>query len=187
MTGPDPADGRQGRPEGAGGGQVSFPKAALLVVVAVVVGVLLLHAATSSPSHTGSGSTSATTTTTTAGHGTTTTTTTTIPPSKDVKVLVANGSPTTGAAGYFTSKVTSAGWGTLPATDASSSSISTSAVYYASGQQAAATAIAALLGLKPSAVQPLSTSVPVTGTTGADVVVVIGSDLSSQATTTTTG
>ena len=101
-------------------------------------------------------------------------------------MLVANGSSTTGAAGFFTTKLSANGWGTLTATD-TSTPVSGSAVYYASGQQGPATAIAASLGLKPSVVQPLTTSVPVSGTTGADVVVVVGPDLSSQVTTTTTG
>ena len=130
---------------------------------------------------TAAGVTTTTKGSTTKGHGHTTTTTTT-PPSQAVKVLVANGSSTTGAAGFFTTKLSSAGWGTLTATD-TSTPVSGSAVYYASGQQGPATAIAASLGLKPSVVQPLTTSVPVSGTTGADVVVVIGPDLSSQVTT----
>jgi hypothetical protein len=54
-------------------------------------------------------------------------------------------------------------------------------VYYAAGQQASATVIAGTLGLKPTAVQPLTTAVPVTGASGVDVVVVIGADLASQA------
>ncbi|HEX3947552.1 MAG TPA: LytR C-terminal domain-containing protein [Acidimicrobiales bacterium] len=160
---------------------MSFPKAAVLIVVAVVLGIVLLHAATSSPSNGSVGPATTTTSTTTPGQRSTTTTTTTTPPSQDVKVMVANGSSTTGAAGFFTTKLGSAGWGTLTATD-TSTPVSASAVYYAAGQQAPATAIAGTLGLKPSVVQPLTTSVPVTGTTGADVVVVIGPDLSSQVT-----
>jgi hypothetical protein len=53
----------------------------------------------------------------------------------------------------------------------------TSSVYYAAGQQEAAAAIATTLGIKPTAVMPLTTSVPVAGASGDDVVVVIGSDL----------
>lgn len=156
------------------------------MVVAIVVGILLLRATTGTPAN-GSAATATTTTTTAAGQGTGhggTTTTTTAPPNKNVKVLVANGSSTTGAAGFFTSKLTADGWGTLTATDASTT-VNASAVYYASGQQSPAETIAAELGLKPSVVQPLTTSVPVPDTTGADVVVVVGPDLSSQVTTTT--
>jgi hypothetical protein len=58
----------------------------------------------------------------------------------------------------------------------------TSSVYYAAGQQEAAAAIAAELGIKPAAVVPLTSAVPVTGVSGIDVVVVIGSDLVPSAT-----
>ena len=51
------------------------------------------------------------------------------------------------------------------------------AVYYAAGQQESAASIATTLGLKPTAVVPLTTAVPVTGVSGDDVVVVVGSDL----------
>jgi hypothetical protein len=57
----------------------------------------------------------------------------------------------------------------------------TSSVYYAPGEQAAAQAIAARLGILASAVQPLGVTTPVGGTTGADVVVVIGDDLAAKA------
>ena len=50
----------------------------------------------------------------------------------------------------------------------------------AAGQQASATAIAAALGIKPTAVLPLTAAVPVTGATGNDVVV-IGTDLAAAA------
>ena len=53
-------------------------------------------------------------------------------------------------------------------------------VYYAAGEQGAASSIAASLGIKPTAVLPLTSSVPVSGTTGVDVVVVIGPDLAGQ-------
>ena len=55
-------------------------------------------------------------------------------------------------------------------------------MYYAAGQQAAATSIATTLGLKPTVVVPLTTSVPVAGVSGDDVVVVVGSDLVPAAT-----
>ena len=61
----------------------------------------------------------------------------------------------------------------------------TSAVYYVAGQQAAAQTIASSIGVKQSEVLPLTTSVPVNGVTGTDVVVVIGQDLASTTTTTT--
>ena len=70
------------------------------------------------------------------------------------------------------------GWALKPPLNATSQ-VATSSVYYAAGQQQAAAAIATELKLKPSAVHPLTTSVPVTGASGNDVVVVIGADLAA--------
>jgi hypothetical protein len=50
-------------------------------------------------------------------------------------------------------------------------------VYYATGQQAAAAQVANAIGVKPNQVLPMTSSVPVNGATGTDVVVVIGQDL----------
>jgi hypothetical protein len=83
-------------------------------------------------------------------------------------------------AAHFTAVLAAQGWAMQTAADAATTEAA-SAVYYAAGQQASATTIATTLGLKPTAVQPLTTSVPVTGASGVDVVVVIGADLASQA------
>ena len=66
-----------------------------------------------------------------------------------------------------------------------STSESVSAVYYATGMQQPAASIATTIGVKPTQVLQLTTSAPVTGVTGVDVVVVIGQDLASTATSTT--
>ena len=58
-----------------------------------------------------------------------------------------------------------AGVGRKAATDAATTE-ATSSVYYAAGQQEAAASIATTLGLKPAAVVPLTTAVPVTGASG---------------------
>jgi hypothetical protein len=108
-----------------------------------------------------------------------TTTTTTVAHSS-VSVVVANATETNGLAAHFTAVLAAQGWAMQTAADAATTEAS-SAVYYAAGQQASATTIATTLGLKPTAVQPLTTSVPVTGASGVDVVVVIGADLASQA------
>lgn len=197
MPGPvgdeDGGDRGTNRPGGLGD-RISLPKAIALVVVAVVVGVLALHVAT----NTGTPASSAAATTTTTAHGTTTTTahgatttpahrttTTTTAPNPAVTLLVANGTSVPDAATFFSTKLHAAGWNTLPPAD-TTSAVSTSAVYYAAGQQKPAAALATSLGLKPAAVQALTTAVPVSGTTGADLVLVLGSELANQATTTTT-
>jgi hypothetical protein len=100
-------------------------------------------------------------------------------PSTTVKVLVANASQTNGIAAYYSGKLSSAGWGTLTPVTATTAETS-STVYYASGQEADALAVAAALGLPSSAVQPLGGRVPVVGITQADIVVVAGDDLAAK-------
>lgn len=186
MTARPPAHG--GGPDarggnGAGGGN-GAAKAVVLAVVGVVLGVLLLQAGQGHPSGSATSPPTSSTTTTVPVKGTTTTTTAAAP-SQAVKVLVANASNTDGVAAYYTSKLSGAGWGTLTPTTATTE-VTTSAVYYASGQQAAATAIAKTLGLDASVVQALGTQTPVQDTTGADVVVVVGNDLAAQMAPSTT-
>jgi hypothetical protein len=127
----------------------------------------------------------ASTSTTQAAHSTTTehakkpnSTTTTIPKSQ-VKVQVANGTATAGVATQLTNTLQTAGWNTLPPVNATSSA-STSVVYYAANRKWAAQEIASELKLASSAVQPLTTSVPVPGAAGDDVIVLIGPDLASS-------
>lgn len=176
---------RQQEPDGRGG--LSYPKAIAILVVAVVLGVYLLSLGGRGPV-TATGASSSTSTTAPPGSTTSTTAAAGAKASAAVKVLVANASHTNGVAGYYTSKVAAAGWGTLTPLTANTAE-STSSVYYAAGQQANATAVATLLGVPASAVQPLGATVPVSGTTGAAVVVVVGSDLAAQvpATSTTAG
>jgi hypothetical protein len=118
-------------------------------------------------------------TTTTARGATTTTTTTTTVPHASVKVLVANGTSTPHAAQHFTDQLSGQGWATAPAAN-TTSPVNTSAVYYATGEQAAANEVASELKISQSAVGPLTSSVPVALPGGVGVVVVIGTDLASQ-------
>jgi hypothetical protein len=128
--------------------------------------------------------TAATTTTTKAGHkGKATTTTTTAPPSATT-VVVANGTSVNGLAAHYSALIGAGGWTMKTPIDAATS-VPTSAVYYAAGQQQQAGSIATTIGVKPAAVLPITTATPVTGATGVDVVVVIGADLASTTTTTT--
>jgi len=96
-----------------------------------------------------------------------------------IHVLVANGTLTNGAAAHFTQMLQAQGWSTSTPTNTTSQA-STSAVYYAPTKQAAAALIASGLGVKASAVQPLTAAAPVVTTTGIDVLVVIGPDLAGQ-------
>src|ERR1019366_6915910 len=111
-------------------------------------------------------------------------TTTTALPHASVKVLVANGTQQSGAAAHLTQVLQAQGW-SMSTPINTTSQASTTTVYYAPTKQPEAALIASELGVNPSAVQPLTVTAPVTGTTGIDVVVVIGPDLASRAGTLT--
>jgi|HubBroStandDraft_1064217.scaffolds.fasta_scaffold155622_1 hypothetical protein len=166
-------------------------RAAVIVVVAVALGVVLLQVGTRAPAGFSIPKVPVTTLplglpTTTVHGGTSTTqaksttTTTAALVRSNVKVLVANGSLVSGVASSYTTLLAHQGWGTLTAVTATAR-VATSSVYYAPGQQVAAADIASTLALAPAAVQALSASVPVPGTAGADVVVLIGADLATKA------
>jgi hypothetical protein len=93
-----------------------------------------------------------------------------------VSVVVANGTNTAGLAAHFSSILGGSGWAMKTPANTSTPQ-TTSAVYYASGQQAAASEVASAIGVKKSQVLPMTSSVPVNAVTGTDVVVVIGQDL----------
>jgi hypothetical protein len=151
------------------------------VLVIFVVAAIALVAVGTRPSVSGVAATTTTTTTTTTNHsGTTSTTTTTTVPHSSVSVQVANATGAGAVAAHYSSVLSAQGWATKPPANATTT-VPTSSVYYAAGQQASAAAIAAALGIKSTAVLPLTASVPVTGATGNDVVVVIGTDLAAAA------
>jgi hypothetical protein len=158
-------------------------RAVLLLVVFVVLGVVLLQAFSRSPGVVVGAP--VTTTTTTAPRATTTTTTA---PHSATTVVVANATDVNGMAKQFSEQLTAQQWAVgTPVTAASQ--VPTSTIYYATGEQQQALEIANELGLKPDQVAALNSSVPVPSTsiTGTDVVVVIGQDLTTAATTTTAG
>jgi hypothetical protein len=111
-------------------------------------------------------------------------TTTTTLPHASIKVLVANGTQTNGAAAHVTQVLQAQGWSMSTPTN-STSQASATTVYYAPTRQPEAALIASELGVNLSAVRPLTVTAPVAGTTGIDVVVVIGPDLASRAGTLT--
>ncbi len=98
--------------------------------------------------------------------------------------MVANGTSVNGLAAHYSTVIGAGGWTMKTPIDAATS-VPTSAVYYAAGQQQQAGSIASTIGVKPAQVLPITTATPVTGATGVDVVVVIGADLASTTTTTT--
>ncbi len=201
------ARGAQPQPPRGGGPESppawSLGKAIGVAVVAVALGAYLValgggpHSPASAASHAASTSAPAKPTTSqpTTSQPTTSQPPTTKPPttsstpsgasstarpSGTVKVLVANASQTNGVAAYYSGKLAAAGWGTLTPTTATTAEAS-SAIYYATGQQQDALAIAAALGIPSSSVHPLASSiVPVLSATQADVVVVAGNDLAAK-------
>ncbi len=156
---------------------------AFIVIVAFGVStVLLLGVIHPVAVKSASGSVVATPTTTTQpAHPATTTT---APPSR-VPVLVANASGVPGAAATVTSRLQVGGWNMLPPVNASTK-VPTSHVYYLAGQQQVADALASSLHLPTSVVVPYTTAAPITTIGSAEVVVVVGPDLATPSTPTTT-
>jgi hypothetical protein len=93
---------------------------------------------------------------------------------------VANATETNGLAEHYSVILGAQGWAMKTPVDASTT-VATSSVYYAAGQQESAASIATTLGVTPAEVLPLTAAVPVAGATGTDVVVVVGADLAAKA------
>jgi hypothetical protein len=180
------------RRAGPGGGRASgssLARGVALIVLGVVVGVVVLHSlGSSSPPAASTSQVSApapsappapSTAPTTAPARTTTTTASPLRPPSQVLTQVANGTSVSGLAGRITSALQQAGYNVLSPADATSQ-VSSSAVYYTPGYAREAAAVASFLGLPSSVVQPYSSSVPISSTRGAEVIVIAGNDLARQ-------
>ncbi len=154
------------------------PVRALLVLAVFVVAVVTLVAVGTRPEVSGVAF-SAVTTTTVSSHQHQTTTTTTVAKAS-VSVIVANATNSNGLAAHYSTLLGGDGWQMKTPTDAATT-VAQSMVYYAAGQEAAASEIATALGLQAKAVAPLTSVVPVAGVSGVDVVVVVGADLVTAA------
>ena len=158
----------------------------LLTAAAVALGIGILASVSKGAGPAASTPTAAvgTTTTTTAAPAagsTTTTTTASNQPThtaSSVKILVANGTTTPGLAGKLKNKLTADGYDLLAPTNTSTAARA-SAVYYATGYQGDAQAVAAAAGLPASAVQVMPAQAPVSSTSGAQIILVIGPDLAT--------
>lgn len=154
-------------------------RGALLLAVAVVLGVLLLNAADDTPTRVGAGRDKG------DGDATTTTTqpvptTVAVRPPREVKVLTANGTNVSGAAGKVSGGLRNLGYNVLAPTDAKSAEVSS--VYFTPGFEREAQAVAQALQLPPTAAKPLPKPAPVTDVRGANVLVVVGPDVAAKAT-----
>ena len=91
-------------------------------------------------------------------------------------VVVANATSTNGLAAHYSTVIGAGGWTMQTPMDASTIE-TTSAVYYATGQQQPAASIATAIGVQAGPGTARHAATPVSGVTGVDVVVVIGADL----------
>ncbi len=180
----EPPQDRGGSEGGSGGHRTTpgiAPVRALIVLAIFVVAAVALVAVGTRPTVSGEAATTSTTPTTVAHNKAPppTTTTTTVPHSA-VSVVVANATQTNGLAEHYSVILGAQGWAMKTPLDASTT-VATSSVYYAAGEQESAASIATTLGVAPAEVLPLTAAVPVAGATGTDVVVVVGADLAAKA------
>jgi hypothetical protein len=158
----------------------------VLLIVAVVLGIVLLNHFDKGDPYANVSAGANNTVTTRAPRGATTTlpptTTTPLRAPGAIKVLPANGSGVQGAGARLKTLLTTDGYNALAATNATPANkvYATSLVEYAPGLAGEAKALAQTLGLADTAVQPLSTPPPVADTLGADMVVVLGQDLTGR-------
>ena len=156
-------------------------QAIILIGVAVLIGVVLLWKGFDTEGGVVESSTAKESTTTTTASASApppidTTTTTAAPaanPPASVSIVVANASGGSGLAGTASTKLQAAGY---TKTETSNGPVQAkSAVYYTSGAQADATAVAKALGIDASLVAAMPASPPV-ALNGATVLVMLGSD-----------
>ncbi len=161
-------------------------------MVAVVIGILLLNKVDDTPGRqvsAGDGGGDDTEETTTTTDLPPPPTTVPLRPPREVKVLSANGTRVSGAAGKVRDVLRGQGYNVLAPTEAKQ--VETSAVYFAPGFEREAQAVAQALKLPPASVQALpdTAASPVADVRGANVVAVVGPELARQggpAPTTTT-
>lgn len=159
--------------------QGSVVKGAILVVVAVVIGLALLRDDSSTAAQVSVGADTATTQPGGDDSSTSSTTTTTLPlraPS-EVKVLVANGSDTNGAAGVQTNALKALGY--VTGDPANAARVPATVVYFTSGYEGEAAALATAIGAPETAVQAMPTPAPVDDLQLSNILVVLGPDLAS--------
>jgi len=177
-------------------------RAVILIGLFVLVTALLvggLHPTSSTSSTSSTTTTSSSSTTSPAGSATSTSppTTKTAPPTKSTTatttitkvskapVLVANASGTSGVAATVTNELQVAGWNVQAPINATAK-VPSSNVYYVAGQKAAATGVATTLHLAANTVLPYTTAAPVSTIGTAEILVVVGPDLVSGVSSTTT-
>ena len=195
-------------PPSRGRGTSQPLRAVLVVVVAIAIAVVVLArmgtpkstasppqttpaaGATTSTTQSTSATTSSSTTSTTVA--TSSTTTTTVAPSS-VTVLVLNGWTTPHAALYFQKKLAAHSYDTLAPENAATNTNKLSQIFIANGTAKSTNAyqIAGIVGVGPAAVvhpnATNSTAIPPASLHQADIIVLVGQDISGQVPTTYAG
>ena len=165
--------------------QGSVARGVVLVVVAVVIGLLLLRDDDSRATQVAVGTDGGSEVdeapvegddTDDTASSTTTTSAAPRPPS-EVKVLVANGSGTNGAAGGATDALEALGY--VTGTPANAERVPATVVYYTDGYQVEAEALAEAIGAAPTTVTAMPAVAPVDDLQLANILVVIGPDLAA--------
>src|SRR5436309_139406 len=131
----------------------------VLLVIAVVLGIVLLHSGSGDP-YTRSLRATGNVRNPVTSLPVATTVTVPLRAPAEVKVLPANGTGASGAAGRTGDKLKAAGYNVLAATNTTKQPVSSSAVYFKPGLEREARVVATLLALPDSTVQPLPTPAP---------------------------
>jgi hypothetical protein len=174
-------DGSFGR--SAGGAAL---RGAGLLAIAVILGIILLRNGGGDPYSAAVRTAATLPPEVTVPRSTATTITVPVRTPENIKVLPANGTNTAGAGTLIFNRLKQAQYNVLAATNTTTQgSATTSNVYYNPGFEREARVVAQLLGLPDSAVLPMPTPPPVSDTRGADIIVVVGSDLAKATPTPT--
>jgi hypothetical protein len=163
--------------------QGSVARGAVLVAIALVIGVLLLRDEDSATTQVAVGSDTPSDVDRGAGDqpdddddATSTTTTTAAPRApSEVKVLVANGSGVNGAAGGATDTLEALGY--VTAAPANAERVPSTIVYFTSGFEAEAAALAEAIGAPQTAVTEMPAVAPVDDLQLSNILVVLGPEL----------
>jgi len=180
------ADGSFGRSAAVNAG-----RGAILILIALVIGIVLLQDFDDGPDNIDVSQTPDATPDTTEPLSTLPSTSTLpVRANKDIKVLVANGTTVSGAAGRVSQPLRDAGYNVLAPVDASpavKANTRASAVYFATPdfEREAQRLREALNIAAPVATVP--SPPPTADLRGANVVILVGPDLANAGTTTTTG
>lgn len=160
-------------------------RGAALLAVAVLLGILLLSATDDGPSGVTAGAPSEgpvdNPTTSTTDFSSTTSTVAARAPA-EVRVLTLNGTDVRGAAGRANDVVKNGGFNVLAPADAAGEAkgATTSAVYFTPTYEQEAAAVARALGIPSTSVQAVPAPPPAPDLKGANVVVLVGSDLATD-------